>query len=250
MLELDAHLPAGALCEATPGAVATDSAHWWHGSASAMELDPKTQAVALWHGNGTSPACAPTRGNTGNGQIGEIGDLIGLQGRRGVHCGMVAPDITPNAATATMAVRFYTPPDEDARTLITLNTEADDNYLFLSEQGGVLTAKDDADGPEAALPCPSRDAPRMAIVSLHGDRLALSLGDARVDAQARSVILQGVGSLFIGCRNNRPRLLKTLGSALILDVWLFPGQALLHSDASEDRAALVALKRHHLWAAA
>lgn len=246
MLKLDAALPPGALCEAAPGAVPLDG-YWWHGSEAALELDPKTQAVIRWTGPGKTPACLPTRGNTGNGQVGEIGELIGLQARRGVHCGMVTADAAPNASTVTMAVRFYAPSGEDARTLLTLNTEDDGNYLFLSETDGVLTAKDDQGRAEVTLPCPKDDAPRMAIVSLHGDRLALDLDGARADAQAREGVLQGAGSLYIGCRNNRPRLLKTLGSALILDVWLFPGRALLHSDT--DRAVLTALRRHHLWAA-
>lgn len=245
MLELDAALPAGALCEATPGALDMGGS-WWHGSEDALEVDPKTQAVSRWLGHGTAQACEPTRSNDGNGQVGEIGGLIGLQGRRGVHCGMVAQDVVQSATTATIAVRYYAPPSEDARTLITLNTENDDNYLFVSEQGGVLTTKDDKGRAEVTMPCPTSDAPRMVIVSLQGDRLAVSLDGARADAQARDGILQGAGSLFIGCRNNRPRLLKTLGSALILDVWLFEGRALLHSDTGGD---LAALKRHHLWAA-
>lgn len=231
MLELDAALPAGALCEATPDVVAVDG-FWWHGSEAALEVDPATQAVARWIGHCDAPACAPTRGNTGQGQIGEIGGLIGLQGRRGVHCGMVAAQVAPKTSTATMAIRYYLPPGEDARTLITLNAEDDGNYLFVSEQDGVLTAKDDEGRAEVSLPCPADDAPRLAIVSLHGDRLAMTLGDARADAQSRDAVLSGQGSLYIGCRNNRPRLLKTLGSALILDVWLFPGRALLHSPAT------------------
>jgi hypothetical protein len=247
MLELDTALPPGALCHASPGAITLDG-HWWHGSEASMVLDAKTQAVTRWKGVHDTPDCTPTRGNDGNGQLGEVDGLIGLQGRRGVHCGMVAEGIVENAATATLAVRYFAPEGEDARTLVTLNAEDAGNYIFISEQAGVLTAKDDHGLAEVSLPAPRSDVPRMAIVSLHGDRLALALEDARVDVQAREGMLSGVGSLFVGCRNNRPRLLKTLGSALILDVWLFPGRALLHSDAAADKAAMIALKRHHLWA--
>ncbi|MEX3014497.1 hypothetical protein [Gymnodinialimonas hymeniacidonis] len=247
MLELPDALPPGALCAATPAATgkALRSAFWWHGSTDAMEVDPKSGAATLWRSQGAGPPAEPTEPNEGNGQIGEVDDLIGLQCKAQTHCGMVAEAVTPDAATATLAVRFYTPPGEDARTLLTLNTG--DNYIFLSETAGTLTAKDDQDLISIDLPCPPQDAPRMAIVSLFGDQLALSLGPNRADGKAGTGILKGEASLFIGCRNQRPRLLKTLGSALILDVWFFPNRALLHEQAAPE---LKALKRHHLWAAA
>ena len=250
MLELDTSLPPGALCAADPGAVgaALKGAVWWHGSEQHMQLDPKTGAVSLWRAYDGGPPAEPTEPNQGNGQLGEAGNMTGLQCRTGIHCGLVAEDVAPNAATATLAVRFYTPPGEDARTLLTLNAARSGNYLFLSESAGVLTAKDDNGRAEVSLPCPPGDAPRLAIMSLHGDQLALSLGPNRVDVQAREHVLGGAASLFISCRNQRPRLLKTLGAALILDVWLFPGRALLHSDTPGDQRSLSALRRHHLWA--
>ncbi|OAN85373.1 hypothetical protein A8B78_00085 [Jannaschia sp. EhC01] len=252
MLELDGNLPPGALCSAHPGTVssALKGAHWWHGAEAQMEQDPGTGAVSLWRTYDGGPPAEPTEPNTGNGQIGEVDDLFGLQCRAGIHCGVVAEDAAPDATTATVAVRFYTPPGEDARTLFALNATRAGNYVFLSETGGVLTAKDDQGRASVELPCPDRDAPRLAVVSLYGDRLALALGPNRADAHAKEGILGGTASLFIGCRNQRPRLLKTLGAALILDVWLFPGRALLHSGAPADTRALAALKRHHLWAAA
>lgn len=252
MLELDHNLPPGALCSAEPGAVksALKGSHWWHGTTAQMEQNPDTGAVSLWRTFDGGPPAEPTDPNEDNGQIGEVDTLVGLQCRPGIHCGMVAKDAAPDATTASLAVRFYTPPGTDARTLFALNASRAGNYLFLSETGGVLTAKDDQGRAEIDLPCPDKDAPRLAIVSLFGDQLALAMGPNRVDAKASEGILQGAASLFIGCRNQRPKLLKTLGGALILDLWLFPGRALLHSSAPNDTRALAALKRHHLWAAA
>lgn len=251
MLELDANLPPGALCAAHPSAVADDleGAFWWHGAEAQMEQDPSTGAMTLWRALGDGPPAEPTDPNTDQGQIGEVDDLFGLQCRAGVHCGVGAKDAVQRATTATIAVRFYTAPDLEARTLFALNAPNAGNYVFLSEAEGILTAKDDLGRAEVALPCPNIDAPRMAIVSVHGDHLALDLGHERADVPATQGLLQGPASLFIGCRNQRPRLLKTLGSALILDVWLFQDRALLHSDTAEDASALAALRRHHLWAA-
>ncbi|QXT40835.1 hypothetical protein [Gymnodinialimonas ceratoperidinii] len=252
MLELDANLPPGALCAATPEPLlaALGPAHWWHGAEPYLDQDTTTGAVTRWRTCNDGPAARPTDPNDGNGQTGTVDDLYGLQCRPGVHCGVVGENAAPDAATATVAIRYYTPPGAEARTLFALNAEEAGNYLFLSEAEGMLTAKDDAGHGEATLTCPAEDAPRLAIVSLFGDRLALSLGPARADAKAATGILSGAANLYIGCRNQRPRLLKTLGSALILDVWLFPGRALLHSDAPADIRARKALQRHHLWASA
>lgn len=248
MLELPEALPPGALCAATPAAAgpALDGALWWHGCPDAMRTDAATGAVTRWIAQGRSTDAIPTEPNQSNGQIGQIDSLYGLQCRAQTHCGLVAGTVTENAATATLAVRFYTPPDTDARTLLTLN--AGDNYLFLSGAEDRLIAKDDQGRIAIDLPFPTGDAPHLAIVSLRGDRLALSLGDARTEGRAATGILSGTADLFIGCRNQRPRLLKTLGSALILDVWMVPRRALLHDAAPTP--ALTALHRHHLWACA
>lgn len=245
MLELDDVLPDSVLCAATPAAAdaSLQQAFWWHGSAQMMETDAKTAAVTRWNTHGTGPAAVPTEPNTANGQIGEAGDLFGLQCKAQIHCGMVAEAVTPDATTATVAVRFFTPPGEDARTLFTLNTG--DNYIFLSETDGVLTAKDDNDLISVETALPPSDSPHLAIVSILGDQLALSVGPTRVEGKAATSLLKGEAALFIGCRNQRPRILKTLGSALILDVIFFPGRALLYEPAAPE---LRALKRHHLWA--
>ncbi len=250
MLDLDAALPPGALCEAHPDAVAAalGEAYWWHGREDAMDTDPATGAITRWTPHGTGPAAIPTEPNKGLGQSAEIGGLFGLQCRAGTHCGMVAEGVTKAARTATMAIRFYTPPGDEARTLLTLNAAEGGNYLFLSEAAETLTVKDDNDLIEVDLPCPATETPRLLIVSLHGDQLAVSLDGTRRKAQARAPVLTGPASLFIGCRNHRPKLFKTLGAALILDVWLFPGRALLMSDGAADTTSLAALARHHLWA--
>jgi hypothetical protein len=74
----------------------------------------------------------------------------------------VAADVTPQAASATLAIRWSTPPGQDARTLLTLNTGGaarktqGENYLFLSETEGVLTVQDDAGRIALNVPCPAR----------------------------------------------------------------------------------------------
>ncbi|MBY6201110.1 hypothetical protein KUV65_07055 [Maritalea mobilis] len=257
-LFLDTPLPPGALCDDTAGVLAPAFADtrtlWWHGAEADMATD-KTGAVTHWHPRSGEITMRPTKPNEGNGTLGFAGDLTGLQCRHGAQSGLFADRAIPgDAATATIAIRWYVAEGDDARTLFTLNTavhaaeEGGGNYLFLSADASTLTAKDDANTVETSLPLPTSDAPRMAIVSLHAGRMALQLlGADRVEARSPTPILTGPASLFLGCRNQRPRLVKTLGGALILDAWLWPGRALLHSDTDEDRALLTALHRYRLW---
>lgn len=255
MLDLPDRLPPGALCDGTDAllaaALAPSAPHWWAGTELIADA---TGAVTGWGAKLGARIARPTEPNTGNALIGAAGDMTGLQCRDGLHCGLVVEDIAPAAGTATLAARYLPPVGEDAKTVVTFNTGgaarkgAGENYLFLSEAEGVITVKDDNGLVEAALPAPQGDAPRLVVASLAGERLAVTLpGGARVEVRARAPVLNGAASLFIGCRNHRPGLTKTLGGALIADVWLWPGRALLMPADDTDRAALTALRRFWLW---
>ncbi len=255
MLELPDRLPPGALCDGTVGllteSLAEAGALWWHGPDLSTDA---TGAVTLWPDRIAGRTARPTAPNTGNGLTGSAGDLDGLQCRDGLHCGMVAETVAPDATTTSFAARYLPPWGEEAKTILTLNTGGgakktpDENYLFLSEAEGLLTVKDDKGLVDLTLPAPAPDLTRLVLVSLDRDRLAVEImGGPQATAQARAPVLSGPGALFIGCRNHRPGLTKTLGGALIGDVWLWPGRALLLSDAPADRAALKALRRFLLW---
>jgi hypothetical protein len=210
--------------------------------------------VTGWRATPKAALALPTLPNTGNGQIGEAGDLIGLLCRDGLHCGLVAQDVAPDAGSITLAARYLPPWGAEAKTILTLNTGGGakklegENYIYLSEAEGRITVKDDAGLIEAHLPAPSQDAPRLVLVTLMGARLSVAiLGGPEITATAPGPVLSGMGHLFIGCRNQRPGLTKTLGGALIADIWLWPGRALLGSDRAEDRASRLALERFWLW---
>lgn len=255
MLELPDRLPPGALCDAAGEVLARDlaatGALWWTGPGLIADA---TGAVTGWSARLGDRVARPTEPNTGNGLIGEAGDMTGLQCRDGIHCGLVAEGVADDAGTVTLAARYLPPCGEEARTVLTFNTGGaarkaeGENYLFVSEAEGAIRVKDDLGRVEATLPAPAGDAPRLVVASLAGARLAVEvLGGDRAEARARAPVLSGPASLFFGCRNQRPRLLKTLGGALIADVWLWPGRALLMPSDAADRAALAALRRFHLW---
>jgi hypothetical protein len=255
MLELPNRLPPGALCDGADAALtqdlATTGAHWWDGTGLTADA---TGAVTGWAARMGARPAQPTEPNTGNALIGAAGDIAGLQCRDGQHCGLVVEDVTTSAATVTFAARYLPPFGEDAKTVLTFNTGGaakktqGENYLFLSEAEGTITVKDDKGLVEATLPAPASDSPRLVIASLAGDRLAVEvLGHDRTEVQARAPVLTGPASLFIGCRNHRSGLTKTLGGALISDVWLWPARALLLPTDDTDRAALTAMRRFWLW---
>lgn len=242
-VDLAEPVPEAALCAAPAAGFEGTGALWWHGG----------DLRATWPARLGGVRAVPTEPNEGNASLGRHGTEAGLRCRAGVHCGFVATEAASEAGTATLAVRWITPPGGEARTLLTLNMGGaarrgeGENYLFLSEADGILTAKDDAGKVEASLPCPARGTPRLAVASLAGGSLRLFLDGAETGSDATAPVLQGPASLFIAARNQRPKLLKTLGEALILDVWLWPGRALLHEPG---RPLLRALRRHHLWAGA
>ncbi|NKX43559.1 hypothetical protein [Roseicyclus persicicus] len=255
MLELPQPLPPGALCDRPDDLLAetleVTGAHWWTGAGLTAD---HAGAVTGWAPRLGPVTAVPTAPNTGNARIAAAGDLAGLQCRDGLHCGLVAETVVQDARTVTLAVRYLPSWGEEARTVLTLNTGGavkkgeDENYLFLSEAEGRITVKDDQGLVEATLPAPAGDQSRLVVVSLDGTRLAVALpGGAEAAATARAPVLSGAASLFFGCRNQRPKLLKTLGGALIADVWLWPGRALLLSDAEADRAPILALRRYRVW---
>lgn len=235
-------------------ALGGSGALWWDGSRIVAD---KAGAVTGWADRTHGVIARPTTPNTGNGLSGATGDLAGLQCRDGLHCGLVAEGLAPDAATASFAARYLPGWGEEAKTILTFNTgggtkkSAGENYLYLSEAERQVTVKDDKGLVEITLPAPEPEATRLVLVSLMRDRLAVAvLGGAEAEARAKAQVLSGAGNLFFGCRNQRPGLTKTLGAALIADVWFWPGRALLQAEGAEERAALLALRRFHLWAEA
>ena len=256
MITLPQALPPGALCAADAAlnaALHGTGAIWWAGSGLIADA---TGSVTGWRAGSDGPMAVPTEPNTGHGQIGEAGDLTGLQCRTGVHCGLVARSVAPDAGCMTLAVRYLPPWRAEARTIVTLNTGTGErktegaNYLFVSEAEAQITVKDDAGRVAAHLPAPPQDTPRLVLVTLDHARLTVALiGGSRITTTGQGPVLSGTGHLFIGCRNQRPGLIKTLGGALVTDVWLWPGHAVLgpDGDGDGDRASMLAMRRFWLW---
>lgn len=252
MLELDMELPPHALCDDPSGVLEQDLAgapcEWWAGDG--LTEAPAQGGVIEWHPRLGTVTAHQTDPNTGNSTIGGAGPRRGLKLREEVHCGLVAEGVVRDAAQVSLAVRYLPPETGEARTIWTLNTggaarkRPGENYLYASETEGVVTVKDDAGSVSVTLDAPPLDTTRLLVVGVAGGRVSVRMiGGAEGHEEASAPILSGAASLFIGCRNQRPKLLKTLGGALIRDVMLWPGRDVL----TGRNGTLHALERFALW---
>ena len=258
MLELDQNLPAGALLdtggEAFAERVKACRAIWFRNTLEAFDVDDLTRVVTGWKSTGGAHLATPAAPNTGNGKLTED-PVLGLQTQSEINCGYVVPKITQNARTFTMTVVYHPQEGALAKTLLTVNTgyaggkDQDSNYLFLSDDGDVLTLKDVRGKVEiAANAITASERRRVVTISLSGSRLALAIGtEAAVVEHGQDPEMATTADLFIGCRSHRSGLKKTLGAATVSEVLFWPHHALLLPRTAEDRAACRALKRYLLW---
>ena len=253
MLELSDKLPGGALVDGAraglEAALQGIPAFWWQARREAFELEG--EVVQGWTDALQGQRAAPTKPNDGGARLTES-SAPGLHTEAETHCGLVAERITENAGRFSFAV-IYTPrPGATPKTLLTLNgahqTGAAE-YFFLSDGGDTYTVKDTSGAVELLAPVTAApDAPRMAVVTLAGDRLAFAEDlNPPVVAEGRKPALGEAADLFFGVRSHRAGLKKTLGAAHIHEVLFFPRHCLLLPRSPEDEALLTALRRYRLW---
>lgn len=165
----------------------------------------------------------------------------------GVHCGFTLAGAVQKVGRFTAAVIFAAP-DDDIRTLLSLNTGVSNDMIFLSEADGQVFAKDRAGGVGVYLPSPQRrdSRLRMAILSYTGRDLHLWVDGAQAIGTGVAVGMDRPADFFVGCRSNRAGLSKTLGAGRIRDVLFWDGRALL---AEHSTAELAALHRYFRWTA-
>ena len=259
MITLDTDLPDGALIGSERSrfatAMAEQGAVWFRGDWTSFDVDDATGVISGWHSTDRSLTATPTDPNQGHGLLADTGDYAGLRCVPEVNCGLVAKEITQSAGTFTMAVVYRPSEEAPSKTLLTLNTgysggsDAESNYLFLSDAGDFFTVKDVRGAVELVVPVTSRpDGLRMAVVTLSGDQLALAENlDAPQVVTGADAGMRTAADLFIGCRSHRSGLKKTLGGATIVEVMFWPKHALLLPRNAADQAALVDLKRYFLW---
>jgi len=260
MLETTAKLPQGALldvpCHGFDETLSRARAIWLRGQVAQFDLDKQSKSVIGWRALVGDMTAVPTEPNEQNTHLATIGDATGLQCITAEHCGLVVPDIIEDASLFTMAIVYVPPAEGEARTLLTLNSgysggdSKNANYLFVSDSGGMITAKDTKGSIELNTPATTAPGqPRLLTVSLSRDQLAVQENMGAVHlAQGAVPGFQSRADLFIAARSHRKGLKKTLGSSAILDVMFWPRQALLLPRGPADKAQHIALQRYFLWA--
>lgn len=252
MFELPLTLPEGALMDRDAlrlgRAVADTGGLWFRASAATCLTDDTAQdaPVTLWQSIDMSAFLRSSEPNGGNTRL-ATGPRPGLVLRDGVHCGLWLAGATKQTSRRFSAAVIYSAPAGDPRTLLSLSTGQDQNLVFLSDADGQLSLHDRATGSGMDIPQTAHSpGPHLAILSHDGRDLALQGAGRTVRASAELPGLDRPGDFFVGCRSNRRGLLKTLGQAIIHDVFFWPGRAILLGDASPDLPGHLA--RYHLWA--
>jgi hypothetical protein len=224
-------------------AVLASGGIWFAANADEVLVDGDT--IAGWRARVGGVDLRPSAPNSGGSNFDTRNPSFVL--RTGVHCGFTLAGAVQKLGRFTAAVIFAAP-DDDIRSLFSLNTGAANDMIFLSEAEGQIFAKDRAGGVGVYLPSSQRRGSgwRMAILSYTGRELHLWADGAQAIGAGVAVGMDGPADVFVGCRSNRAGLSKTLGAGRIRDMLFWDGRALLAEDSSPE---LAALHRYFRWTA-
>lgn len=168
-----------------------------------------------------------------------------LQFETGVNGGMFLPDTIPDADCVTVGMICRLDPGEDARTLLSLQSRGDDNYLFLSGDDGNLRLTQKTGEEELMLPLPEPAAKAVLLLfAVASGRMFMAVNAAQPVSATTVNNPVGRADLFVGCRNARSGLQNKLGRFTLTDVMIWPGKNLFDSP---DNPALAAAEV--LWKA-
>jgi len=139
------------------------------------------------------------------------------------HGGLWVEEATANANCFTFAV-IYLSHRKEAKTLLTVNSQNTEDYIFLSEQDGTLLFKNDANILEVSTPIEPHNGYALVIGGFSEGQLFLQQnGGDVVTSPAKTLPFSGPADLFIGCRSHRSGILKTLGESRVSDVFFWSG---------------------------
>lgn len=193
---------------------------WYRAISSAMRCDDN-DAVQEWHPDaGVGAVATPAEPNANQSRCAEEGGLIF---QAGINSGLIIEGALVEPSAFSCAVR-YRSDDGDARSLITVNPNAQDTYLFLTEKGGQIYWEDQQGSVSLSRPAPQNG--WVAVGYSHG-KLSLSVAERAggFGSVLRSIDLRtalaGSSDVFIGCRSHRKGILKTLGASTIHDILIW-----------------------------
>ncbi|MGB3315609.1 MAG: hypothetical protein WBB85_14465 [Albidovulum sp.] len=254
MLQMSGDLPEGALLGHEADRLAhrlrPSGAVWFsaRGEKLLLEGDGADAPVAEWHSMTSMHTALPSRPNNGNGRFAADRTFPAMQFTQKVNCGYAVEAVTADARSFSMAL-IYASPSRDGRTLASLSARAGGNLFFLNEADGILTAKDRGGAISIECEAPAHENAReLIMVSLEPSRLRLRVGRGPViEARGDVSDMNGMGELFIGCRNHRAGLQKTLGDLLISDVIFWPSGSVLAAPGMAETEQSAAISEYWRW---
>ena len=248
MLILNHTVPEALILPEPPRDLATllraHGAHWFSADPAFVTRDPGPPETVTDLCSRTSAACAvQTAANRNHTVFAAQGGAAHLVFAKGQHCGFMWDGTGVDPQNWSCAIRFHAA-DNDARTLMTLNPEGTDNYVFLQQISGQMILKDQQNTLELARSATGSEGPMLVTLGMSQNRLWLHLSGETTQSSAARIDLIGPLTFLIGCRSNKPRLLKTLGGFHLFDVVIWPDSNILDQGAD---APLEALEQGDLW---
>lgn len=233
MLNLPASLPPGAVLgperDRLGAALCAQNASWFAATPSHVTVEDDTPDpwVSAWASTTSGARAVPSRPNSRGGRFDQEAPVPALRFRAGLHCGYSVDGIADSANHFTVAV-IYRSEARNARTLISVAGQDKSNMIYANESAGALNVADRSSTilAENSAPMPSYRA-ALLLVGYEPGTLRVAINGGPVTRATGQVPgLDGAAELFIGCRNHRSGLAKTLGSSRISDVIYWPQQML------------------------
>lgn len=248
MLILNHTVPDALILPNPPHDLATplrdNGAHWFSADPAFVTRDAGPPQTVTDLRSRTSAACAvQTTANRNHTVFATQGGPAHLIFAKGQHCGFIWDGAGVDPQNWSCAMRFHAA-DNDARTLMTLNVKGTENYVFLQQIKGQMILKDQQNTHELTRSATCSEGPLLVTLGMSQNRLWLRLSGETTYSSAARIDLHGPLTFFIGCRSNKPRLLKTLGGFALFDVVIWPDSNVLDQGAV---ALLEALEQSDLW---
>ena len=234
-------LPFGVLLRPTKAPAAlpatpVSEADIWLDASTGVTLSD-TGRVTAWASRGANPAQALPVPDNATGTA-YRSDPPALQFAAAENGGLRLAGAIADAACLTVAL-ILTQGQPEARSLLSVQPLAHEDYIFLSLEGPHLrlARKDAAKGLAQTLPVEAQG-PLLILCAFSSGMARLSVNGGTAVA-APLPIEPGFADLFLGCRTARKGMKNKLGRFDLSDVMVWPGQDLLGLGA--DLSAITAL---------
>ena len=225
--------------------------HWFRAESDfvSFEEGPTGKFVSTWCSQAGDMVAKPSGPNIQNGRFTSVSPWGEMMFQAEMNCGYSVNPIASTAQRFSLAV-IYRSRNCDGRTLCSIAGKSHDNFIFANEFQGTLSIVDRAG--TIGLNFLTGDTMRrsgLLVFSFDSGCLRASYNGGVVQEALGDVpSMGGLAELFIGCRNHRKKLAKTLGNLWISDLMYWPDRAILAAEGAEITAEISAVNEFWRWA--